>query len=188
MTEHLSNPTERRIKKGLIRTHPRRSLIVYLILVLASNFVDQVLDSDRIYWGNLYADQHNALTVDVDTTGLAVNENPLKYRVIVEGDPDSTLPPVLLIHGSPGAAYGFEHLAPMLAEDGRRVLFFDLPGFASQAEPIFTRPSAFEDYSSDAYADILWRLLQAMGEHERVHLVGWSNGGAVALRMIEEHP
>ena len=179
--------TPRRTKKGLVRSHPWWSLGVFVLLVIGSNIVDIVLDENRLYWGNLYADQQNARSVAVDTTDLAVSLNPLPYRVFVEGDEGSELPPVLLIHGSPGAAIGFEKLAPLLTDGGRRVIFYDLPGFASQAEPV-SRGSVFEDYSSAAYAELTWRMLEAMGESERIHLVGWSNGGAVALRMIEDHP
>lgn len=172
-------------KRDLVLDHPKRSLLIFVLLLIASNIMDTILDSDRLYWGNLYADQRDALTVEVDTTDLPVNVNPLEYRVIMDGNPDSTLPPVVLIHGSPGAAIGFEQLSPLLTLDGRRVISYDLPGFASQAEPL-TRGSVFEDYSSDAYAAITWRMLDAMDIESPFHLVGWSNGGAVALRMIED--
>ncbi|MEX0875883.1 MAG: alpha/beta fold hydrolase, partial [Phycisphaerales bacterium] len=130
-------------------------------------------------------DQRGAYTLSIDTSGLPINENPLKYRVIVEGDPDSLLPPVLLIHGSPGAAIGFEQFTPLLAESGRQVITYDLPGFASQAEPR-SRGSIYENYSAAAFAELAWRMLDSMGIKGQVHLVGWSNGGAVALRMIED--
>lgn len=176
-----------RIKRGFVRSHFKRFICIYLLLLIASNIVDWQLDEARIVWGNRFLDKHDAPTFEVDTTGLPVNVNPLPYRVVIEGDPDSALPPVLLLHGSPGAAYGFEHFAPMLSEGGRRVLYLDLPGFASQNEP-WSRGSVFEDYGADTYAQIMWRLLEAMGDEQRVHVVGWSNGGAVGLRMIEQHP
>jgi pimeloyl-ACP methyl ester carboxylesterase len=177
----------KRIKRGLVRSYPRWCIGIYIALVIISNIADWQADEARIVWGNLYLDTKNADTYQVDTTGLPVKLNPLPYRVAVEGDPDSMLPPVLLIHGSPGGASGFDKLAPELSADGRRVLYLDLPGFASQNEP-WSRGSVFENYGSDTYAEILWRLLEAMGDEERVHVVGWSNGGAVCLRMIEQHP
>lgn len=176
-----------RTKRDIVRAHPWWSLLVFVLLLIASNTVDMILDADRLWWGNNYADERGALTVEVDTTGLPVNENPLEYRVIMDGDPESTLPPVLLIHGSPGSAYGFKDLSPLLSASGRRIISYDLPGFASQSEPL-SRGSVFEDYSSATYADITWRMLEAMGIDERVHIVGWSNGGAVGLRMIEDSP
>ncbi len=176
-----------RVKRGFVRSHFKWFVGIYLFLLLASNITDWQMDEARIVWGNMFLDKHDAPTFEVDTTGLAVNVNPLPYRVVIEGDPDSTLPPVLLLHGSPGAAYGFEKFAPKLSEHGRRVIYLDLPGFASQNEP-WSRGSVFEDYGSDTYAAILWRLLEAMGDEQRVHIVGWSNSGAVGLRMIEQHP
>lgn len=176
-----------RMKRGLVRSHPRWCLAVYVLLVIASNIVDWQADEARLAWGLSYMDAKGARTVEVDTSGLAVNRNPLGYRVIVEGDPGSALPPVVLLHGSPGAANGFERFAPELSVDGRRVIYMDLPGFGSQNEP-WSRGSVFEDYSSRSYGRIMWRLLDAMGEDGPVHLVGWSNGGAVALRMIEQQP
>jgi pimeloyl-ACP methyl ester carboxylesterase len=180
-------PPRVRVKRGLVRSRPRLCLIVYLVLLLASNITDWQMDEARIVWGNLYLDSKNASTYNVDTSGLPVNLNPLEYRVVVEGDPASSLPPVVLIHGSPGGAVGFDAMAPELTHGGRRVIYMDLPGFASQNEP-WSRGSVFEDYGSDTYGAILWRLLESMGDEERVHIVGWSNGGAVGLRMIEQHP
>tara|TARA_R110002072_G_scaffold42064_1_gene117324 strand:+ start:30677 stop:33259 length:2583 start_codon:yes stop_codon:yes gene_type:complete len=177
------------------RKKPARAwwmIAIYIVLVIASNLVDRQLDTDRLAWGNKYMTNQSvkgpgkdSRLIYIDTTGLAVNLNPLPYRVILEGDPNSTLPPVVLIHGSPGAAIGFHDLAPRLAVGGRRVIYFDLPGFASASEPSSTG-SIYEDYSSAAYAKIIWRMLDAMDINGRAHIVGWSNGGAVALRMIEQ--
>lgn len=176
-----------RVKRGFVRSHFKWFVGIYLFLLLASNITDWQMDEARIVWGNMFLDKHDAPTFEVDTTGLPVNVNPLPYRVVIEGDPDSTLPPVILLHGSPGAAYGFEQFAPKLSEHGRRVIYLDLPGFASQNEP-WSRGRVFQDYGADTYAAILWRLLEAMGDEQRVHIVGWSNSGAVGLRMIEQHP
>lgn len=187
MNETPDPTPQRRTTRDIVRAHPWWSLLVYVLILFASNAVDMILDADRVYFGNQYADSRDALTVEIDTDGLPINLNPLPYRIIMEGDPESPLPPVILIHGSPGAAIGFDTIAPMLADSGRRVIYFDLPGFASQAEPI-TRGSVFEEYSSATYADIIWRMMDAMEIDERVHVVGWSNGGAVGLRMIEDFP
>lgn len=182
-----AQPQTRRVRRGLVRGHPKRFALIYLILLIVSNIVDWQADEARVVWGNMFLDRHGAPTYEVDTTGLPVRLNPLPYRVVVEGDPSSALPPVLLLHGSPGAANGFERFAPELSAGGRRVIYLDLPGFASQNEP-WSRGRVFEDYSADTYARIVWRLLEAMGDEARVHVVGWSNSGAVGLRMIEQHP
>ena len=186
-TPSTNEPHTPRVKRGFVRSHFKWCIGIYLFLVLASNITDWQMDEARIVWGNMFLDSHDAPTFEVDTTGLPVNVNPLPYRVVIEGDPDSALPPVLLLHGSPGAAYGFAQFAPKLSQSGRRLIYLDLPGFASQNEP-WSRGSVFEDYSARTYAQIMWRLLESMGDEGRVHIVGWSNSGAVGLRMIEQHP
>lgn len=172
--------------RGFLRRHPWWSLGVFVLLLVASNIVDRQADEGRRVKGELYIEQHGGRVYEVDTTGLPVRENPLPYGVIVSGHLTPEHPPALLMHGSPGAANGFEALAAEMAARGRAVIWLDLPGFASQAEPA-SRGRVFEDYSADAYADIMWRVLDAMGV-ERAHLVGWSNSGAVGLRMIEAQP
>jgi pimeloyl-ACP methyl ester carboxylesterase len=168
------------------RRHPWWTLGIYLLLLGASLIADWRLDEGRRVWGIRYAEDRGGREIMVDTSGLPVRDNPLPYWVIVTGDLKNGMPPVLLMHGSPGAANGFEALAYELNRDGRPVIWLDLPGFASQSEP-WSRGRVFETYSSDAYADIMWRVLDAMGV-ERAHLVGWSNSGAVGLRMIEAQP
>lgn len=159
---------------------------MYVLLVIASNIVDWQLDEGRLVFGQRYIEGMGGVELSVDTTGLAVRENPLTYPVIVTGDLRRGEPPVLLMHGSPGAANGFEALASELAYRGRTVIWLDLPGFASMSEPM-SRGRVFDDYSADAYAEIMWRALDALGV-DRVHLAGWSNSGAVGLRMIESQP
>lgn len=156
------------------------------VLLIASNITDRQLDEGRRAWGQRYAEEQGGLAVMVDVTGLPVRENPLPYHVIVSGDLTGGQTPVLLMHGSPGAAYGFEGLAEALSQDGRPVIWLDLPGFASQSEPP-SRGRVFDSYSSQNYAAIMWRVLDALGV-ERTHLVGWSNSGAVGLHMADTEP
>lgn len=168
------------------RRHPRLTGGIYLLLLVASLLTDWRRDEGRRVWGISYAKEHGGRAVMVDTTDLPVRDNPLPYWVNVTGDLGNGMMPVLLLHGSPGAANGFEKLAGELNKDGRPVIWLDLPGFASQAEP-WSRGRVFGTYSSDFYADLMWRVLDAMGV-ERAHVVGWSNSGAVGLRMIEAQP
>ncbi len=166
--------------------HPRWTLAIYALLVVASNIVDWRLDEGRRAWGDRYIAGRGGQGVEIDTAGLAVRESPLVYPVIVTGDLRRPEPPVLLMHGSPGAANGFEALAAELAARGRTAIWLDLPGFASMSEPM-SWGRVFESYSAETYAGILWRVLDGLGV-ERVHLAGWSNSGAVGLRMIEDRP
>jgi pimeloyl-ACP methyl ester carboxylesterase len=87
--------------------------------------------------------------------------------------------PVLLIHGSPGRK---EELAPVArALSARfRVIVPDLPGFGASDRSL-------PDYSFRAHAVYLEQLLNAIGV-ERVHVVGFSMGGGVALSLTEIAP
>lgn len=94
-------------------------------------------------------------------------------------NPTSENVPILLIHGSPGSADDFDTLAPLLAKS-RRVIAPDLLGYGGTTGHI-------ADRSIEAYARILLELLDRL-HIQRVHVVGWSNGGGVALHMADLAP
>jgi pimeloyl-ACP methyl ester carboxylesterase len=173
-------------RRSWVRRHPWWTFGLFVFLLIASNIADWQIDEGRRVWGQRYAEARGGHVAMVDVTGLPVRENPLPYHVIVSGDLAGGRTPVLLMHGSPGAAYGFEGLAEVLSRDGRPVIWLDLPGFASQSEPA-SRGRVFDNYSSQTYAAIMWRVLDALGV-ERAHLVGWSNSGAVGLHMADTDP
>ncbi|MCW5775631.1 MAG: alpha/beta fold hydrolase [Phycisphaeraceae bacterium] len=87
--------------------------------------------------------------------------------------------PVVLLHGSPGQAFDFVRLGPLLARE-RRVIAIDLPGFGNSDAFV---PS----YSNRAHAHAVLEVLDALNI-ERAHLVGWSNGGGVALHAADIAP
>jgi pimeloyl-ACP methyl ester carboxylesterase/membrane protein DedA with SNARE-associated domain len=99
-----------------------------------------------------------------------------------EHGPDSRAerPPILLLHGSPGAAKDFDRLGARLAAGGYRVIAPDLPGFGSSSRDL---PS----YSIRAHARAVLALLDRL-HVERVHVVGWSLGGGVVLTMADTAP
>lgn len=86
---------------------------------------------------------------------------------------------VLLIHGSPGRKENFFALRPPISQR-YRVIVPDLPGFGASSRDI-------PDYSLRAHAGYLLQLLDELGL-ESVHLVGFSMGGGVSIRMIEAAP
>jgi 3-oxoadipate enol-lactonase len=88
-------------------------------------------------------------------------------------------PPVLLVHGlgSSGADWAFQ-IPPLAAS--RRVIVPDLRGSGRSAH-------APGPYSIARFADDLWALVDALAI-ERVDLVGFSLGGAVALEMALARP
>jgi pimeloyl-ACP methyl ester carboxylesterase len=87
--------------------------------------------------------------------------------------------PVLLLHGSPGASDTFAGLAPLLSAH-RLVLAPDLPGFGWSSTGI-------PDYSFRAHALYVRDLLDAQGLR-RVHVLGFSMGGGVALSLADIAP
>ncbi len=87
--------------------------------------------------------------------------------------------PVLLLHGSPGAASDWARLSPLLAD--RRVIAPDLMGFGDTIRDL---P---DDLSIASQARMLASFLDALGVR-RVHVVGWSYGGGVAAWLAAHAP
>ena len=87
--------------------------------------------------------------------------------------------PVLLLHGSPGSSADFLTLGPALASD-YRVLAPDLPGFGHSTRVV-------SDYSLRAHAGYALDLLRHL-DLEKVHVVGFSMGGGVALEIARQDP
>ena len=88
--------------------------------------------------------------------------------------------PVILMHGSPGDARALLPLGALLMDDGRRVIAPDLPGFGRSSRII-------PDYSARAHAYAMLGLMDELGI-ERAHVLGWSNGGLVAVHMGDIAP
>lgn len=88
--------------------------------------------------------------------------------------------PVVFLHGAPGDGDNADALAPWLLAAGRRVVSPDLPGFGDSDRDL-------PDLGARAHA----RYVLALMDHlaiDRAHIVGWSNGGAVALNMADLAP
>ena len=95
-------------------------------------------------------------------------------------------PLVVLLHGSPGDLTNFNRVQPAIDPD-LATLAVDLPGFGASSRSI-------PNYSPAAHAAYVLDLLDAAGAvtdpsaARPVHVVGYSMGGAVALRMIQQRP
>jgi pimeloyl-ACP methyl ester carboxylesterase len=103
----------------------------------------------------------------------------VKIRYVVEGQGE----PVLLIHGLHASAalnWYMPGIAGALSKS-RRVIAFDLPGHGGSEK------AGKEDaYGKQMVADAI-----ALLDHlkvEKAHVVGYSLGGMVALKLIAEHP
>ena len=89
----------------------------------------------------------------------------------VPGAPDSALP-VVLLHGTSASLHTWEGWAKALRTE-RRVVRFDLPGFA------LTGPNAQNDYGIDVYVKFVVATLDSLGI-QRFVLAGNSLGGQIA--------
>ena len=94
---------------------------------------------------------------------------------------DASKPPIVLIHGYTASVYVWKTAAPMLAEDGFRVIAVDLLGFGYSEKP------SWFDYSIQAQARMVSRFMNRLGIG-RATVVGSSYGGAVALTLTLDYP
>jgi pimeloyl-ACP methyl ester carboxylesterase len=114
--------------------------------------------------------------------GRSVDAAGIRTNVLEAGVPGGT--PVVLVHGSgPGvSAYANWRLTlPALAAGGRHVFAPDMVGFGFTERPDDMR------YDLDSWVEHLAGVLDAL-ELPRVHLVGNSFGGALALRFAATRP
>ncbi len=164
-----------------IRRHPWGSLATYLVLiVLSTGFVQPFVDKSRRGVSDYRAREGGATELEIAGTPLWNNHDAFRYYVFDFGPRDPV--PVVLLHGTPGAAIGLNGIAEQLAPT-RRVIWFDLPGFASQS----LTWGRYKSYSAETYADVTFAILDELNI-DRAHIVGWSNGGAVAMHMADDQP
>jgi pimeloyl-ACP methyl ester carboxylesterase/membrane protein DedA with SNARE-associated domain len=112
--------------------------------------------------------------------GEKLLESPVRlaYREYVTGE-NLGQPPVLLLHGSPGESRDFAALARYLSTR-YRLIAPDLPGFGYSSHEI-------PDYSMRAHAHYVLQMLDKL-KIGRVHVVGFSMGGGVALNIADLAP
>ncbi|HEY7190017.1 MAG TPA: alpha/beta hydrolase [Vicinamibacterales bacterium] len=153
------------------RTRWRWPLAAYAIALVASSVIRDAAPAPAIPAGV------QVITLNaVSGRGRSPQPVRLAYREY-RGPSERT--PVLLLHGSPGSGTMFDGLAPLLAQH-RTVLVPDLPGFGFSSAKI-------PDYSLLAHAHYVHDLLEARGL-DRVHVVGFSMGGGVALSLADLDP
>lgn len=107
----------------------------------------------------------------VDVEGKTVN-------YLVAGNGDAT--PVVFVHGFGGDANGWLFNIDAATADGRRAYALDLPGHGQSGQSV-------GDGSLEHFRTVLEGFLDALSL-ARVHLVGHSMGGAVALALAEREP
>lgn len=121
-------------------------------------------------------------------TGLSQTEGTLKfrgydvwYRIVGDRETDGRLP-ILVLHGGPGATHQYLESLADLAASGRRVIFYDQIGCGRSAHP--TDP---DFYSAELFVDELKTVREAL-HLDRVHLLGQSWGGMLAMQYAIERP
>ena len=143
----------------------RSTVLIYIILLLLSH---------AVRWAG--GDKHPEVppdlrTVDLGQVQLAVEDIP--------GAGSQERYPLLLIHGSPGRGADFRSMATAM-KGSRRILIPDLPGFGYSTRIL-------PDYSIRSQAAYLLQFLERE-QVGKVHVVGFSMGGGVALNLYDLAP
>jgi pimeloyl-ACP methyl ester carboxylesterase len=107
-----------------------------------------------------------------------VASNGLRLAAYEWGDPEA--PPLLLTHGGFDFAGTFDLLAPLLAEQGRRVVAWDQRGHGSSDHAVL--------YSWEADVRDAAAVLESLGSADPVAVLGHSKGGALMLQLAESIP
>lgn len=164
---------------GKPRSARRRWLLsglgLYGLLLGASHLVRAARPFEPV----LGAGDRVAEVSEIDGAAPLARPVRIAYRDIPGPIDKGEATPVLLLHGSPGSKDDFRGVTDVLAR-ARRVLAPDLPGFGA-SEP------RVADYSVRAHARYASQLLDALSL-ERVHVVGFSMGGGVAIELAAWAP
>jgi len=100
-------------------------------------------------------------------------------HVRVSGPVDG--PVVLLVHGGAVGGYGFENWQVPLVNAGYRVVLPDLLGYGYSERPDVP-------YTKDFYTSQLGELLDGLGIHGKVNVIGASLGGTIATAFTAANP
>jgi pimeloyl-ACP methyl ester carboxylesterase len=92
------------------------------------------------------------------------------------------LSPLLVVHGGPSWDHSYLLPAVGLFADIRRVILVDLRGCGRSS-----RDLPMEAYRHRLAAEDLSRLIDRLG-YDAVEVLGFSYGGALALRLLDRHP
>jgi L-proline amide hydrolase len=104
-----------------------------------------------------------------------------RVEVVGEGESDGRLP-LLVLHGGPGSSHDALGGLGALAEQGRRVVFYDQLGSGESSRP--DDPSL---WTVETFVEQLGSVREGLGL-ERIHLFGSSWGGMLALEYAFTQP
>ncbi len=91
--------------------------------------------------------------------------------------------PLLCLHGGPGAAHDYLESLAAIADTGRRVIFYDQLGCSRSSIP----ESKPEMWTVALYLEEIDAVRAALGL-DRIHLLGQSWGGMLAMEYALTHP
>ena len=112
---------------------------------------------------------------------LPFREYETWYRVVGDGEEPGRLP-LLVLHGGPGGAHDPLDGLDALAQQGRRVVFYDQLGGGDSDQP--DDPSL---WTVETFLEQLRSVREGLGL-ERIHLFGTSWGGMLALEYALTQP
>ena len=115
-----------------------------------------------------------------DRTLVDLPGRQLAYRDLGGADASSVAIPTLMVHGIGSSMDTWGTVPEQMAQAGLRVIVVDLPGHGGSSP-------GRGDYSLGALASTLRDLLDALGI-ERVHFVGHSLGGGIAMQFTYQFP
>jgi L-proline amide hydrolase len=104
------------------------------------------------------------------------------YRIVGDAAHDAERPPLLTLHGGPGAPHDYLDNLAQLADSGRRVVFYDQLGCGLSDKT--GKPGM---YTVDLFVDEVDAVRQALGL-ERLHILGQSWGGMLAMEYALRQP
>lgn len=167
------------VKATQTRSRTRAVIVVYLAVLTTSTIARAVRTTEAAP-----TPQQHVISVDVTTADRPLAKgsraSPIRLAYLEYGPPIAVSDtPILLLHGSPGSSADFRRLGPALAAT-HRVIAPDLPGFGASSRSI-------PDYSSRAHARYVLGLLDEL-RIQRIHVVGYSMGGGVALNVYALAP
>ncbi len=173
-----------RFAQTLRRLLRRRSVRIYLILLVLSHFVTLVFNPD-VYRGFSLPRHTEEIELALPQMG---DNGPIGKRTVritgvrwpAVGESEGR-EPILLLHGSPSlGAMDFQQLGPELALTGRDVYAFDRPGYGKAQAWV-------ADYSMISNAHLTLAIMDELGI-ERAHLGAWSWSGGPILHMADMAP
>jgi proline-specific peptidase len=103
------------------------------------------------------------------------------YRIVGERDDPGKLP-LLVLHGGPGAAHDYLEPLEAMAATGRRVVFYDQLGCGRSDKP--RNPSM---WTVKLFVEEVGVVRRTLGL-ERIHLLGQSWGGMLAMEYMVTRP